>query len=134
MSVHQEVHHNGSCLCEKIKYEATGKVYAVEHCHCKMCQKSSGSPFLTWVCLDKESVKVFGETGKFQSSENVIREFCQQCGSPLFFNYISRPEVYFFSLGTLDDINALLPTRHIWFDRRPKWLCMSDNLPFENGN
>lgn len=128
----QQVSHSGSCLCGAVKYKATGAVHAIENCHCNMCQKSSGSAFMTWVCMDSGNIQGTGPIRKYQSSQNVVREFCENCGSQLFFNYANRPAIRFFTLGTLEDLNALKPTSHIWFDRKPSWLCLQDNLPFEN--
>jgi hypothetical protein len=41
----------GSCLCGNVRYEVTGAVHDVHHCHCSMCRKSHGAAFSTFARL-----------------------------------------------------------------------------------
>src|SRR3712207_3652800 len=47
----------GSCLCGSVRYEITGSLKVVGHCHCPMCRKSNGAAFATWGILDPEQFR-----------------------------------------------------------------------------
>ena len=67
----------GGCLCGKVRYSATADPAIVAVCHCKNCQRQSGTAFTTIVGVPKEALKVTGtlrtyedvsETGKGHAS------------------------------------------------------------------
>lgn len=53
------------------------------------------------------------------------REFCANCGSPLFTRY---PRMVFIKAGTIDDSEALQPTRQIWTEMAVPWSRIPDGL------
>ncbi|MBT9317995.1 GFA family protein [Leptothoe spongobia] len=38
----------GGCLCGKVRYEVTGRLFDVSHCHCSMCRRQHGAAFSTY--------------------------------------------------------------------------------------
>ena len=38
----------GGCFCGRVRYEVTGKPFNETSCHCSMCRRSAGAPFVTW--------------------------------------------------------------------------------------
>lgn len=44
----------GSCLCNAVTYELTGKAHMKILCHCSMCKKATGSCFMAnwWYAKD----------------------------------------------------------------------------------
>lgn len=64
----------GSCLCGQLFYELDEtKTEAALHCHCKDCQKVTGSGKATIVMLPRESVKLSGEHKLYKSRERTGR-------------------------------------------------------------
>ncbi|MGB2270972.1 MAG: GFA family protein, partial [Candidatus Micropelagos thuwalensis] len=52
----------GSCLCGQLSYELDEtKTEAQLHCHCRDCQKVTGSGKATIVMLPRENLKLSGE-------------------------------------------------------------------------
>jgi len=39
------------CLCGAVRYCVSGSTFAMEYCHCGMCQKASGAPVVSWMDL-----------------------------------------------------------------------------------
>ena len=78
----------GGCLCGKIEYEFdSSKVISAHHCHCKDCQKSTGSGKATIVMISEEDLFLSGNL-KFHTvtgtaGSNISRGFCEECGSPV---------------------------------------------------
>ncbi len=60
-----------------------------------------------------------------QPDESAIREFCPDCGSPLFTRY---PTMVFIKAGSLDDPTVVSPTRQIWTEMAVPWSRIPDGL------
>jgi len=119
----------GSCLCGAITYEVQGIQQGMSHCHCSMCRKIHGTPFATYLSAD--SVRwLSGEDhiAEYESSDNFLRCFCDQCGSVL-------PEVndesdhVFIPAGNLIDPIEQRPQKHIFASSGAGWYSNSDDLP-----
>ena len=122
-----DVKHKASCLCGAIEIEASGNPNYAEYCHCIMCQKSSGSSYMVWVVFDRENVRVTkGEIQKYQSSADLQRGFCANCGSNV---SIHTDKCFDLPIGVLENPNDVEITRHIWVHRAPDHVIINDDLP-----
>ena len=124
--------HTASCMCGGITLEATGPARYTEYCHCKWCQQSSGSAFISWIIFAKENVKVTsGELSYFYSSENGRRGFCKDCGSTMSFH---SPKNFDIALGVMDSPEPFKASKHIWNKSRISHVYITDDLPRFNEN
>ena len=77
----------GGCLCGKVRYSADVEPTFVGVCHCKNCQKGTGSAFSVVVALPTPALTVQGTlqtfTGRGDSGKATYRRFCPACGSAL---------------------------------------------------
>src|SRR4030095_16787233 len=76
----------GGCLCGAVRFEVSGPIDRVVHCHCTMCQRAHGAAFVTWAALPNERVRITaGEAQlvRYRSSEFGTRSFCRGCGSSM---------------------------------------------------
>ncbi|MFC7048995.1 GFA family protein [Emcibacter nanhaiensis] len=122
-----EARHLARCLCGAIEIEASGPHRHVEYCHCKWCQRSSGSAFIPWITFPKEQVRVRrGELAFYHSSPEWKRGFCRDCGSTLSFH---TPETFDLTLGVMDDPEPFRAERHIWTKSRISHVKLIDDLP-----
>lgn len=120
----------GRCLCGAVRYEITGPVREVTHCHCTMCQRAAGAAMVTWLSLaTKDLAWREGEPRTFRSSAIAERGFCPECGAPLTFQYLAHPEEIGVTAASLDDPNTVVPSAHTWADTRVSWLKLGDGLP-----
>ena len=77
---------SGRCQCGEIHYSfERNKIISGHHCHCKDCQKATGSGKATIVYIPSKSLKI-NEDYKVYSvvgheGSNVHRGFCPNCGS-----------------------------------------------------
>lgn len=94
----------GSCLCEGVQYEYDGELEEVVVCHCNMCKRAQGTPFVTNAPIRLDSFRIVdGEAllkSYFPSAEN-RRVFCSNCGSPIFSQRVDRPETLRLRVGTV---------------------------------
>ena len=108
----------GGCLCGQVRYSVSADPAMQVNCHCKNCQRQSGSAFSTIIGVPEGAVSIQGEFRTYddagESGEAVLRDFCPNCGSPLFSRVAVAPGLIFIKAGTLDDTSWLFPAGHIW--------------------
>jgi len=120
---------NGGCLCGSVRYSVEAEPIFQAVCHCRSCQKQSGSPFSVDLVVPAAAVsvqgtiKTFHETG--DSGKAVERRFCPECGSALISWGALVPNSLFIKTGTLDDPNWLSPTMEVYCDRAQPWVNLS---------
>src|SRR6266436_2081115 len=97
----------GGCLCGQVRYSAEAEPAFVAVCHCRNCQKASGTAFGTVVGIPKPALSVEGTLKTFNdrgdSGRTLDRLFGPECGSPIFYDAEARPGVSMIMGGTLDD-------------------------------
>lgn len=123
----------GGCLCGDTRYRLHAHGDDVPLCHCINCRRASGAPVLAWVSVPRESLEWTGHAPASYDyasdlAPHVRRNFCPRCGSQLTWEHIGDHDLYV-ALGTLDEAEALLPTRHVFASRQLSWLRLDDDLP-----
>ncbi len=119
--------HGGGCLCGAIRYSLKGQPSHATVCYCTQCQKQTGSLVPAMVTYELENVELLaGTPAVFRSSTIATRQFCDRCGSTLFWRGDGRTEVDIF-MGTLDDPSTMpAPSLELWTTHRAKWLAHLD--------
>jgi hypothetical protein len=124
-------HLSGGCLCGKVRYSADADPAFTAICHCKNCQKQSGTSFSVIVGIPAEALsttgtlKTFNDTG--DSGKPVYRRFCPDCASPVVTDVEAMPGLTFIKAGTLDDTSWLKPTMEIYCSSAQAWMPRASN-------
>lgn len=132
--------YQGGCLCGAVRYEFDAEPIAAVHCHCKDCQRATGSGFATVFGLSREQLDISGsdQLGRFtltaDSGRDVSRSFCARCGSPLFTEADNNPTLIWIKAGSLDDASWLQPTARCWTGSAAPWAPADDDLVRHTGN
>ena len=67
----------GGCFCGRIRYETAGTPFRETNCHCSICRRTSGAPFVTWFSVLRSEFRfVTGEPTRFNSTAEATRSFC----------------------------------------------------------
>ncbi|GAA0265503.1 GFA family protein [Alteraurantiacibacter aestuarii] len=121
----------GGCRCGNIRYEAEGDSAHHALCHCRDCQMGSGAPMVAWIAFRSDSFRITrGEPSAYNGSGKSIRNFCGNCGTPLFFfNEDFLPGIVDIQTVTLDDPDEFAPTAHVQVAERRKWMETVSDLP-----
>lgn len=125
----------GKCLCERVTYKINGKLGPVFHCHCSKCRRWHGAAFRTRASIDKNQFTLLSgecDLAQYASSENVVKYFCKNCGSPLHSTYKDRPNVLGIPIGALEGVRSS-PEGHIFVGSKAGWFQIEDDLPQYEG-
>jgi len=128
------LHVEGSCHCERIKFEADVDTSKVVICHCTDCQKLAGTPFRVVVPASKQHFKLLeGEFKTYlkiaESGNRRLQAFCPDCGTSIYATSEFDQEIFGLRVGTLKQRAQLIPKKQIWHQSSMSWLNEIDNLP-----
>jgi hypothetical protein len=122
----------GSCLCGGIRYEFDGEVTRIGLCHCAMCRKASGTAFAANAPVPKDSFRLLAGAEllrAYDSSPGKQRWFCSRCGSPVYSQSASYPDLIRIRLGSLDLPAGRTPDYHYLLSAKADWDTTDDALP-----
>lgn len=120
----------GGCFCGRIRYEATGAPFNETNCHCSICRRTSGAPFVAWFSVPRSMFKlVRGEPSRFKSSAKGTRSFCPHCGTQLTFEHEDYADEIDVTTCSLDDPDRLAPRDHTRASSKLGWIKLADGLP-----
>ncbi len=123
---------SGGCACGSIRYECRSKPMLEYKCHCRACQRASGSGFvaLLWVPIDK-LVLTANEPRYYSveadSGRQLKRGFCPDCGSHVLL-LPELPGIIFIVAASLDNPSEFKPQQAIWISRAQPWDMLDKSL------
>lgn len=125
----------GGCSCGEIRYEVLVSPMIVHCCHCRWCQRQTGTAFALNALIEADQVRVIkGEveilavaspSGKGQT---IAR--CQSCRIAVWSNYYMgglKDYIRFIRVGTLDDPDIMPPDVHIFTCSKQPWVQLPDD-------
>ena len=129
----------GRCQCGKISYAFNAnKVISAHHCHCKDCQRTTGSGKATILFIAKKYVEMNGELKFFESQgtsgNHVSRGFCANCGSGVLSYQKELSHIVFIKAGTLDDSSWVKVDSNFFTDSANKWSKPDKSIKSFKGN
>lgn len=108
----ETVQKSGSCQCGRVRYSAKVDPAAAYLCHCRMCQRATGSFAASFVNVQQADIAWQGEPDWYDSSPIAQRPFCSQCGTPLGFRYREGSTKMDLTIGSFDDPSDFRPEHH----------------------
>ena len=130
--------YTGGCACGAIRYRCLGEPLYMGNCHCRDCQRATGSAFFPAVLFKGDDFTLQqGETSWYEvvadSGVAMRRAFCPNCGSPVFIENGARPDNRVLYAGSLDDPSRYKPSRNIYVGSAQPWAEMHPDLPKDDG-
>ena len=58
----------GHCLCGAVSYTINAKPMRMAQCHCKDCQRASGTGHMSLAFFKKDDVAILGKTASYPST------------------------------------------------------------------
>ena len=121
----------GGCQCGAVRFRIDAPPRNVSLCHCRMCQKATGGVFGPYANFPTAAVAwTRGQRKTFQSSNFILRGFCEGCGTPLTFEAASGDGDHIgLTIGAFDNPSALPPQRQILLADRIAWVDQLADVP-----
>lgn len=120
----------GGCFCRYLRYQAAGQPYHETSCHCSICRRTTGAPFVAWFSVAKPAFHwTAGEPKYFHSSPKGTRAFCPHCGTQITFENADVPYEIDVTTCSLDDPEQLPPKDHTRTSSKLNWVRLADRLP-----
>lgn len=110
----------GHCLCRAVSVQAATVSDKVGACHCGMCRRWSGGPWLALDCGTEVTFDGNEHITLFNSSAWAERGFCNQCGTHLFYR-LKQSGQHFVPVGLFDELGELDFDHQIFIDEKPKF-------------
>ena len=125
--------YTGGCACGLIRYECSAEPVMSVNCHCRDCQRASGSAYAADIVVSKSAWQLLSGKPKYFSKKavsgnTVKRGFCNNCGSPLFVTEEEAPDIITINVGSLDDPSWYIPTCDWWTKSAQPWDYMNPDI------
>ena len=125
----------GGCTCGHVRYRMESRPMRVHCCHCRWCQRETGSAFVLNAIIESDRVTVLegqpervtipSESG---AGQEMIR--CPHCKIAVWSHYASAGRLAsMVRVGTLDDPDQLPPDVHIFTESKQPWVIIPDDVP-----
>jgi hypothetical protein len=120
------------CL-RSVRYRLASDPLFIHCCHCRNCQRQTGSAFVVNLLIETERVELLAADPEpvdvprdDGSRQRIFR--CPACQVAVFSQY-GRPEVRFVRAGTLDEPRRTRPDVHIFTRSKVDWVVLPESVP-----
>jgi len=133
--IDRNIAREGGSTCRAVRYRLTDVPLFVHCCHCRWCQRETGSAFVLNAMIEADRVEllrgapVIVDTPSSSGRGQQIAR-CRRCHVALWSHYAGAgPKVAFVRVGTLDDPDALPPDIHIFTASKQPWVILPEGVP-----
>ena len=125
----------GGCTCRAVRYRMMSRPLFVHCCHCRWCQRETGTAFALNAMIEAERVElmsgapaIVATPSKSGKGQKISR--CPECRIALWSNYSGGGDaIRFVRVGTLDDPDRLPPDIHIFTMSKQPWVILDPKVP-----
>ena len=126
------------CQCGALSVIAEGEPESVVMCHCKACQRRTGSIAGVVAYYPHAQLRITGSAKRFvrtaESGAPLTNYFCDLCGSTLYVESARHPTGYGIAVGAFADARFPPPQRSVWDESRHSWMNGPAGIPhFQRG-
>ena len=120
---------SGGCACGRVRYSARIDNDEAYLCHCRMCQRATGSVAIAFKNVKQANVQWDGEPDWYDSSPIAIRPYCRECGTSLGFQFKEGSENMDLTVASFDDPSRFKPKHHFGAESIHRSWLNTDGLP-----
>lgn len=119
----------GGCACGRVRYAATIRDHDAYLCHCRMCQRSTGSISIAFKNVSQSDVSWEAEPDWYESSPIAKRPYCRACGTSLGFQFKEGSGNMDLTVGSFDDPSPFVPKHHFGAESMHRAWLNTEGLP-----
>lgn len=121
-----------SCSCGNLTATVEGDPIRYSVCHCRECQKRTGSVFGAQARFPSTAVSIFGESRSWvrvaDSGNKIAQHFCPTCGSIVFLYYLDKPEWTIIATGAFADPTLPAPVYSVYEATKHHWVVLPEGI------
>jgi hypothetical protein len=120
----------GSCACGAIRFEITAPFTTAGYCHCKRCQRRSGTLWALNGIVDSDAFRLVEGADAVRTwhpPDGLQKSYCAHCGGHVFAGDPDSAPVVGIRLGAVDGDPGIRPRWHQWVDSAPDWEPIPDD-------
>ena len=118
----------GGCECGAVRYQLKSEPIFVNCCHCRQCQKLSGSAFALNAMIEADRIELIEGSARLVFARGEVR--CADCSVLLWASHGMFGEaISFVRAGTLDEGEALAPDCHFFVRSTHPWVTLPEGVP-----
>jgi hypothetical protein len=118
----------GGCACGRVRYRASIENDDAYLCHCRMCQRSTGSISIAFKNVKQADVTWDSQPDWFDSSPIAVRPYCRECGTSFGFQFKEGPNMDL-TVASFDDPSRFKPTSHFGVESMHEAWIDTSSLP-----
>lgn len=124
----------GRCACGAVTIRLEAEPIIVHGCHCRFCQRMTGSAFAINIMIERSALSVSGEVALVPTPstlpEGQLMARCPQCQLALWSHHPGLGErIAFVSAGVLDDAERYVPDVHCYTASHHPWVSLPGDRP-----
>ncbi|MCW5734049.1 MAG: GFA family protein [Enhydrobacter sp.] len=125
----------GGCTCRQVRYRVMSKPMFVHCCHCRWCQRETGTAFALNAMIEADRVELTAGEPELVNTPSASGKGqkiwrCPTCRIALWSNYGGAGDkVRFVRVGTLDEPDAMPPDIHIFTMSKQPWVALPGGTP-----
>lgn len=122
----------GGCTCGAIRYELNAAPMITHCCHCKWCQRETGSAFAVNAVIESTNLALLSGAPEeivtpSLSGKGQIIARCPACRVAVWSHYpTAGRRSSFIRVGTLDQPHGIKPDVHIFTSSKRPWVVLPD--------
>jgi hypothetical protein len=125
--------YRGGCGCGALRYEIAADPFQTNDCHCRQCQRDSGTGHGSYMAFPLGAAVLAGEARSFDftGDQGIVkrRAFCPDCGTPVYMLFPAMPDLIVIRAGTLDEPARYRPQMVFWAEAAQDWDRPDATLP-----
>ena len=119
----------GGCQCGHVRFFARVADDDAYLCHCRMCQRATGSVSIAFKNVKQADVQWDGEPDWYDSSPIAKRPYCRECGTSLGFRFREGSENMDLTVASFDDPSRFRPAHHFGAESMHRAWLNTEGLP-----
>ena len=119
----------GGCACGKVRFTASVEPDEAYLCHCRMCQKATGSVSIAFIHAKLDDIQWDGGPDWYDSSPIAERPFCATCGTSLGFKFKQGSDNMDLTVASFDDPAPFKPKHHFGAESMHRAWLNTEGLP-----
>ena len=120
---------SGGCACERVRYTAQIEDDDAYLCHCRMCQRSTGSISIAFKSVKQADVRWEHEPDWYDSSPIAQRPYCRECGTSFGFKFKEGSDKMDLTVASFDDPSRFKPKHHFGAESMHRAWLNTEGLP-----